>query len=236
MSNKTSVIFLKDWSILVKSLSDENQIIFWDLFMNYDPEENNFCKVESVAPVWNFIKMQLEKMDNKYKKNVVARNKENGKKGGRPKKIIENQPITKTQQNPKNPMGFYETQKTLNENENVNDNVNENKNIIKKNIFNFRKSLIELGFDKKLVEDWLKVRKMKKASNTETAFNQIKNQVESTDLNIDEVLTMHVVRSWSGFKISWYLNEIKSKTQEKPKNATDELKNRLLQLGIPTIK
>ena len=237
MKNKTSVIFLKDWSILIKSLSNENQIIFWDMFMNYESEEDNICEAEAVAPVWNFIKMQLEKMDSKYQKNIVARNKANGKKGGRPRKAVEKQGVVETQEKQKNPLGFSKTQKTLNENENVNENDNENKNIIKKNIFNFRKSLIELGFSKNLIDDWLKVRKAKKAVNTKTAFTQIKNEVGKTELNIDDVLKMHVERSWSGFKISWYQNEInKSKQTNKPSNAKDALKNRLVELGIPTIK
>lgn len=83
----------------------------------------------------------------------------------------------------------------------------------KKEVFNFRKSLIDLGFDETLVVDWLKVRKTKKASNTQTAFSAIKNQVDFSDLNINQVLQMHVEKSWSGFKIKWYENELQKNKQ-----------------------
>ena len=88
----------------------------------------------------------------------------------------------------------------------------------KKEVFNFRKSLIDLGFDEVLVMDWLKVRKTKKASNTQTAFNTIKNEVEKTDLNINDVLKTHIVKSWSGFKVDWYKNENQKEKNVTPKN------------------
>lgn len=113
--NKTSVIFLKDWSILIQSLSSEKQLVFWGLFMQYNSDLE--CDDEIVKPIWNFIKAQLINMENKYQENIVNRNKTNGLKGGRPK----------TQDKPNNPMGLLETQITLNVNENVNENEKDNK-------------------------------------------------------------------------------------------------------------
>jgi hypothetical protein len=123
MKHKNSVIFLRDWAILIQSLPTNKQLIFWDLFMNYPNKE---CTDVSILPIWNFVKKQLEKMEEKYNENIVKRNKENGSKGGRPKNNIDNQIYTQTQTNPKNPMGYLETQKTLNVN--INDNINENIN------------------------------------------------------------------------------------------------------------
>lgn len=82
----------------------------------------------------------------------------------------------------------------------------------KENAFNFRKSLIEYGLNENLVDDWLKVRKTKKASNTETAFKGFINQVELCSLDKNEILTECINRSWSGFKNSWL--------DEKPTNGT----------------
>jgi hypothetical protein len=113
--NKTSVIFLKDWSILIQSLPSEKQLVFWSLFMQYHSDLE--CDDENVKPIWNFIKAQLINMDNKYQENIVNRNKTNGLKGGRPK----------TQDNLNNPMGLLGTQITLNENVNVNKKDNEKK-------------------------------------------------------------------------------------------------------------
>ena len=96
------------------------------MFMNYDSNCDNECDIDAVKPVWNFVKMQLNKMDEKYHNNVIMRNKANGQKGGRPK----------TQTNIKNPVGYLETQKTLKDkdkdkdknkdkdNDNVKDNIN----------------------------------------------------------------------------------------------------------------
>lgn len=72
--------------------------------------------------------------------------------------------------------------------------------------FDFRKKLIEYGFEKKLVDDWLSVRKTKKATNTETAFNAFISEIESVPCNINEMLQISVTQSWSGFKHKWVDN------------------------------
>lgn len=72
--------------------------------------------------------------------------------------------------------------------------------------FNFKKSLLELNADKQLVEDWLKVRKDKKASNTKTAFEAFKKELEKSKTGINEVLTICVENSWKGFKAQWLEN------------------------------
>jgi hypothetical protein len=82
---------------------------------------------------------------------------------------------------------------------------------IKPPAFSFFNSLVSLGADKQLANDWLKVRKTKKATNTETAFNRFKNQFELSGYTINEVLTRCIEKSWSGFEAEWY------KKQEKPK-------------------
>lgn len=72
--------------------------------------------------------------------------------------------------------------------------------------FSFLGSLIDYGFDRQLVEDWLKVRKTKKATNTETAFKNFIAELEQRTCNINEVLEICVEKSWSGFKWSWIDN------------------------------
>ena len=81
----------------------------------------------------------------------------------------------------------------------------------------FKKSLINLGADESLVNDWLIVRKNKKASNTETAFNTLVSQIEKSKLDLNTVLKICVDNSWSGFKCSWLdsidMNEYKTNQQ-----------------------
>ena len=74
----------------------------------------------------------------------------------------------------------------------------------KNNIFDFKNSLIELVNNETLVNDWLVVRKNKKCSNTETAFNGFLKQVELSGYPISDVLTKCIERSWGGFEAEWY--------------------------------
>ncbi len=82
----------------------------------------------------------------------------------------------------------------------------------KKEVFNFRKSLLEYGFEENLVDDWLKVRKAKRATNTKTAYTGFINQVKKTNINFDEVLRICIEKSWQGFNASWLLPVIKNNT------------------------
>lgn len=72
--------------------------------------------------------------------------------------------------------------------------------------FDFKKSLLEIGVSPQVAEDWLKVRKAKKAANTETAFKRIQKEIELSGLSADECITIAVERSWQGFKAEWICN------------------------------
>jgi hypothetical protein len=85
------------------------------------------------------------------------------------------------------------------------------------NSFDFRKSLIDYGFKNNLVDDWLKVRKTKKATNTETAFKSFITEIESRQCNINEMLQTSVTNSWSGFKHKWIDNLKIQQQSEKQK-------------------
>lgn len=84
--------------------------------------------------------------------------------------------------------------------------------------YNFKTSLLKYGFKKDLVEDWLKVRKTKRASNTETAFNKFIKQVEATGKDKNEVLEICVEKSWSGFQADW-LNNLNNKSNGHSENS-----------------
>jgi uncharacterized protein YdaU (DUF1376 family) len=130
-------------------------------------------------------------------------NRENGSTGGRPTKPKENptnnptetQTITQTEPNSKG----KEKEK---EKENLNNNINEKK----EKAFNFRLSLIDLGVNEKIVEDWIKVRKTKNATNTETAFNKIKSQILKSGKTANECITLAVEKDWKGFEAEWIKN------------------------------
>jgi hypothetical protein len=78
--------------------------------------------------------------------------------------------------------------------------------------FSFKNSLIELGIEKQIIEDWLKVRKNKKAANTQTAFEAIVREIEKSGLSPNECIKKSVENSWSGFKNEWLKNAAFGKT------------------------
>ena len=76
-----------------------------DAGTGFDSLMEDFVTRIAFAP----FKAQFERESRSYD-DTVSRNKENGSKGGRPKKTQEN-PLgfSETQENPKNPLGFSET-------------------------------------------------------------------------------------------------------------------------------
>lgn len=72
--------------------------------------------------------------------------------------------------------------------------------------FDFKQSLIEIGVLPEVAEDWMQVRKAAKATNTETAFNRIKHEIEKSGLSANECITIAVSRSWRGFQADWVAN------------------------------
>jgi len=107
-------------------------------------------------------------------------------------------------------------QQTDNKRITTTNNDNKEKNVNnKKEIFNFRKEMIDFGFNETLVVDWLKVRKTKKATNTQTALNGFINEIKKCDLPKNDILKICIERSWSGFKSSWFEKEKSSAKKEK---------------------
>jgi hypothetical protein len=93
-------------------------------------------------------------------------------------------------------------------------------------IFSYKKSLYSLVINKSIVDEWLKVRKAKKAVNTETALNGFLNQVDKTSMTVEQVLTICVERSWSGFKPEW-IDDNKPVKQSSDEKRNDEIERLL---------
>lgn len=77
--------------------------------------------------------------------------------------------------------------------------------------FDFKNSLIEIGVSPEVADDWMQVRKAKRASNTETAFKRIKNEIDKSGLSANECITIAVARSWQGFQADWVANQQRSR-------------------------
>lgn len=99
---------------------------------------------------------------------------------------------------------------------NINHKPSSNKDIVVKTPkFNFKAELIKLGADKQKLDDWMVVRKSKRASNTETALTGFLTQVEKAGITVSEAVKVSAENSWSGFKASWHANIKTDENQNK---------------------
>lgn len=79
----------------------------------------------------------------------------------------------------------------------------EDNKLSSKKKFCFKQALLDLGVCESVVNDFLLVRKNKKATNSETAFNRIKNEIAKSGLTANECITIAVEHSWQGFSAEW---------------------------------
>lgn len=118
---KETFVFYKSWMEALTDVPDDVRLEVYDCIIEYAFSG----KVPSLKPMakmaFNFIKNDIDRASEKYKK-IVDRNKNNGAKGGRPKNHT----------NPKNPVGFSETQENPNEYDNDNDNEYDNNILLEK--------------------------------------------------------------------------------------------------------
>lgn len=116
---RNSFLFYRDWRDGLKNLSVELKAEVYDCIIDYALDGEHSELTPQAEMLFNLILPKLLRDYEKYAA-VCARNKENGSKGGRPRK---------TQSNPNNPLGFLETQITQQNPENHdNDNENDNEN------------------------------------------------------------------------------------------------------------
>lgn len=152
--------------------------------------------------IWPAIKRDID-MASAAQEAKAESNKENGKKGGRPKKSerLNDNPenpdgFSKTQNNPKNPVGFSETQKTLKDKDKdkvkVKDKV---KDIVKdKNnkppVSPLPPAGAELGFGEELAavfDDWLQYKRERKDKPyTPTGLKSVITQIRNNTAKYGE--------------------------------------------------
>lgn len=80
--------------------------------------------------------------------------------------------------------------------------------------FNFKQALLDLGVCENVANDFLLVRKNKKATNSETAFKRIKSEINKSGLSANDCITIAVENSWKGFNTEWLCNAGYRKTTE----------------------
>lgn len=180
---------------------------------NYQDEFNELVKEGVIDLVEN--KIFIKFLDLQFEKATYF-SKEQSRKGalgGRPKKPKE------SQDKPKVKLNKSQTKAIIEDNikeEEINEIKEDNNTALP---FSFFNSLVNYGFEKELVSDWIKVRKTKRATNTETAFNNFINEIQKRECKLNEILEFIIIKNWSGFKWNWYDAEIeKEKSSEKKEN------------------
>ena len=195
--NKKSFVLYSDQRGTFEKLSNEQAGLLIKHIYAYVNDENpngDFITELAFEPIKTQLKRDLVKWESLKEKRSLAGKKSAEVKANNTKQILTNSTCVESVEQ-------SSTNSTVNVN--VNDNVNVNVIKEKKEVFNFRKELIALGVKDNIAIDFLKVRKTKRATNTETAFKLIKKQIETSNMSANECIIMAVENSWQTFKNEW---------------------------------
>jgi len=83
---------------------------------------------------------------------------------------------------------------------------------------------VEHGADEQLVDDWLKIRDDKDATNSESALKLFMNQIEKSGHDINEVLKVCIAKSWKGFNATWKADWEQPATKKQPLPTAEQMK------------
>ena len=72
--------------------------------------------------------------------------------------------------------------------------------------FNFKDELKKLGVTDQHADDWLQVRKEKKAANTQTAFDAFLVEIKRSGKSVDDAVKIAAENGWKGFRAEWLQN------------------------------
>lgn len=117
---KDSFVFYRDWQRALQNLPDNERLQVYDAIVLYGLDNTESSDLSATASIaMSFIIPQIDRCNAKYEERCKVL-RENGLKGGRPRK---NQKVISK------PKGFSENQKVFSKTkQNHNDNVNDNKN------------------------------------------------------------------------------------------------------------
>lgn len=73
--------------------------------------------------------------------------------------------------------------------------------------------LISLGVTKQVAQDWLSVRKAKRAPLTKTALDAMQREVDKANITLAQAVAVCAENGWQGFKNDWYLKLINTNQQ-----------------------
>ena len=77
--------------------------------------------------------------------------------------------------------------------------------------FMFNRELVNLGCDKKLVDAFMAVRKTKKATNSEKAFELFIGKCKQSNLTMNQILEICIDKDWKNFDATWLKSQNNSR-------------------------
>ena len=200
-TNKKSFLLHIDSLDILDDLTHGQAGVLFKAIKAYQHEEE-FALDSVVKIAFSPFKNQFLRDDEKYIK-TCERRAVAGSKGGKQK--------VANASNSKQELANVADTKNKNKNKTKNKSDN-NKEVIEDIVvitpaFNFKNELLSLGVDKNILNDWMKVRKNKNATNTESAFRLLVSQINKSGLTIDEGVRFANSENWGAFKLTWYQNK-----------------------------
>ena len=77
----------------------------------------------------------------------------------------------------------------------------------KKKRYDAQAHLLKLGVSISVVDDWLQLRKQKKAAVTATAIRGIETEADKAGMSLEKALSECCSRGWTGFKAEWIVQK-----------------------------
>jgi uncharacterized protein YdaU (DUF1376 family) len=142
---------------------------------------------------------------------MAAKNKANGKLGGRPKKTQSvstgNPLVTQTKGNQEPITNNQEPEKT--------------NTTPRASRFDAAASLSSLGVDDQIAKDWLQHRKAKRAAVTQTVIDGIRREAATARIALSDALSISCQRGWTGFKADWVAEQQRGIASKQTKQDRD---------------
>lgn len=207
--NSDSFIFYRSFYEAVKKIPKGEREELYEAIFEYALNGECYTGDNGVAGmVLEFVRPQIDA--NIQRRMNGMKGAEAGKKGGRPIKPQEDPKKTpnKPQENPKQTpnVNVNDNVECLNDNGNV-DKEKDNTSIIpkekKEQTAEFREALINLGVDTDIADEFMLIRKKKKAINTKHAFEMMLAEANKAGITLAEAVKICVDNQWKGFKAEY---------------------------------
>jgi hypothetical protein len=81
----------------------------------------------------------------------------------------------------------------------------------------FIQCFIEEGVERQKIEDWIRIRKLKKGVNSLSSFELLVNECNKHKIKVSDAVDICISRNWVSFKYSWVKDDIKKEDAEESK-------------------